>query len=177
MTLLTASGPLQNATKYCTKLCKTSAGDSRIFRPWFNIESPNFTWTSMPTQSTATLDMTSQLFLVYIYRSSKKRPKCWLWRLWVEFLWCNVLPAPPVGGLLVIITIILIKLLPGPVGVADATFVNLHRPDTAGELLSPISKTVIISDIWIGSGILSLRCLVSGYSKLNSAVLQRLSFF
>ena len=33
--------------------------NSRIIWPMFNIESPNFTRTSMPTYSTATLDMTS----------------------------------------------------------------------------------------------------------------------
>ena len=60
MTSIAASGRLQNAVKYCTKVRKTGvAGNSWIIRPLFNVESPNFTRSSMPTYSSATPDMTS----------------------------------------------------------------------------------------------------------------------
>ena len=39
-----------------------------------------------------------QLLLIGIYRSSKNSQKCRLRRLWVEFEWHGVLPAPPIGG-------------------------------------------------------------------------------
>ena len=42
-----------------------------------------------------------QLLLIGIYQSSKNGRKCHLRRLWVEFEWCGVLPAPPIGGHLV----------------------------------------------------------------------------
>ena len=60
MTSLAVSGRLQNVIKYCTEVCKTRPpSQSRIIRPLFNLESPNFARTSMPTENKAALNMTS----------------------------------------------------------------------------------------------------------------------
>ena len=62
MTPLTASGLLQNATKYCTSVQNGSGRTkSRITRPLFNLESPRLAGTSAPTYSKPTPDMTSQV--------------------------------------------------------------------------------------------------------------------
>ena len=61
--LLAASGRLQNAIKYCTKVPQTGTTDkqtkSRVIWPLFNVESSIFTHTSMPTCSTEPPDMTT----------------------------------------------------------------------------------------------------------------------
>ena len=56
----------------------------------FNLESLNCARTSMPTYTIATLDMTSGRHLSKL----KNGRKCHLRRLWVEFEWRGVLPAP-----------------------------------------------------------------------------------
>ena len=46
-------------------------------------------------------DATSFFWSAFI-EVRKNGGKCPLRRAWVEFLWCGVLPAPPIGGLLVV---------------------------------------------------------------------------
>ena len=88
----------------CVRLRRSSSitkWAARISREWFDLESPNFTRTSTPAYSAATPDVawptTSGREL-----SRKNCRKCRLWPLRVEFEWRGVLPAPPIGGLLVI---------------------------------------------------------------------------
>ena len=79
--------------KYCTKVWPAK---SRVIWPPFNIESPHF------TLSIGTQDMTSSATSGRHFSKLEKRPKCCLRRLSVEFYWRCILPAPPIGGLLVL---------------------------------------------------------------------------
>ena len=86
LTSLAASSRLPNATKYCTTCVNVCGCQRVIIRPLFNVESPNFTRTFMPTYSYATPDMTSAATSGrYLSRFEKNRRKCNLQCLWVKF--------------------------------------------------------------------------------------------
>ena len=104
MTWLVTSVRLETATEFCMKVGKTGA-------------TPNETNNSAPVERRitnfhmgiyadliATPDMTSSSTLNrHLSKFKKKRRKMPSWTVWDEFLWCSVLPAPPIGGFLVMI--------------------------------------------------------------------------
>ena len=80
---------------------RSDRSKSRITRPLRNLESPH-----LPTSSTAIRDMTSPATSGRCLSNFEISGwKCRFRRLRVEFYWRGVCPAPPIGGLLVIMII------------------------------------------------------------------------
>ena len=97
VTSLAASGLLQNAVNYCTKVCTTGLAchKSLVIRPLSRLESQSFTRISMPTYSIAISDAktgaTSCLQLSRLRKRPKMSPPMALGRILVarRFVWPN----------------------------------------------------------------------------------------
>ena len=66
--------------------CFTLCHDLRwlVYQNWFDLESLSFTWTSIPTHSTATLDMTSLATSGFRKKTSKMSPQTTLGLIFPE---------------------------------------------------------------------------------------------
>ena len=89
-----------NTAQTCVK--RVWQAKSRIIRPLFNVESPNFTWTSMPTWSAAIPDMTSlAAFGRHLLKFEKQQKVPPLMGLGRSFSGAVFRLAQPIGGFLV----------------------------------------------------------------------------
>ena len=82
---IAASGRLQNANKYCTKVCKTDVGGKESNNSANYLELPNFAQTSRLAESSATPDITSPSIGWAFIEVRKNGRKCRLQRQYVEF--------------------------------------------------------------------------------------------
>ena len=124
MTSLVASGRMQNAIKYCTKMMrKTGPADQRV--KWFGycLTQTRQMLYEHPCRSSlpSHLIWGHQLFPIGIYQSSKNGRKWSLRLLWVKLECCGVLPAPPIGGLLVILFLLFLAAYPLLIRINDSS--------------------------------------------------------